>query len=75
MKSFTSVFLFRAIKEDRGFDVFDAMQTAFDNGAVGVAFFSLDPLLKNDRERHKDFPRRTRENKAKGASKFPALLA
>jgi uncharacterized lipoprotein YddW (UPF0748 family) len=42
-------------KEDRGFDVYDAMQTAFDHGAEGIAFFALGDLLKNDRHRLKAF--------------------
>ncbi len=44
---------------DRGFDVYEAMDTAIANGAEGIAFFAPDELIKSDKDRLKAYIKKT----------------
>ncbi len=45
----------------RDFTIFDAMQTALDNGAEGVSFFTFSDLSKEDKEALKQFIKKANE--------------
>ncbi len=50
-------------KQDRGFDIFDAMRTAIDNGAEGVSFFQYGDLNDEQKKELKKFIKRVNKGK------------
>ncbi len=50
-------------KQQRGFTIFDAMQTAIDNGAKGVSFFQFDNLTDAEKKELKRFIKQNKRKK------------